>query len=176
MTMEGDPVEQTEGFYARVYALVGQIPPGRVVSYGQIAWALGAPRMARLGHAARLGGAAGAEGRARRRQHRGRRRCGATASAAGGGGHPLHRRRARGYGALRVGDSAAGGAPWLSIGTRRPSACGMRRFTVKRKAESSCSQPFVISVQPLLNSFACCLSNFFKDSLAYLRHPVCDAF
>ena len=31
MTMEGDPVEQTEGFYARVYALVGQIPPGRVV-------------------------------------------------------------------------------------------------------------------------------------------------
>ena len=47
MTMEGDPVEQTEGFYARVYALVGQIPPGRVVSYGQIAWALGAPRMAR---------------------------------------------------------------------------------------------------------------------------------
>ena len=42
MTMEGDPVEQTEGFYARVYALVGQIPPGRVVSYGQIAWALGA--------------------------------------------------------------------------------------------------------------------------------------
>ena len=47
MTMEGDPVEQTEGFYARVYALVGQIPPGRVVSYGQLAWALGAPRMAR---------------------------------------------------------------------------------------------------------------------------------
>ena len=47
MTMEGDPVEQTERFYARVYALVGQIPPGRVVSYGQIAWALGAPRMAR---------------------------------------------------------------------------------------------------------------------------------
>ena len=45
--MEGDPVEQTERFYARVYALVGQIPPGRVVSYGQIAWALGAPRMAR---------------------------------------------------------------------------------------------------------------------------------
>ena len=40
-------MEQTEGFYARVYALVGQIPPGRVVSYGQIAWALGAPRMAR---------------------------------------------------------------------------------------------------------------------------------
>ena len=40
-------MEQTEGFYARVYALVGQIPPGRVVSYGQLAWALGAPRMAR---------------------------------------------------------------------------------------------------------------------------------
>ena len=45
--MEGDPVEQTEGFYARVYALVGQIPPGRVVSYGQLAWALGAPRVVR---------------------------------------------------------------------------------------------------------------------------------
>ena len=28
--MEGDPVEQTEGFYARVYALVGQIPPQEV--------------------------------------------------------------------------------------------------------------------------------------------------
>ena len=40
-------MEQTEGCYARVYALVGQIPPVRVVSYGQIAWALGAPRMAR---------------------------------------------------------------------------------------------------------------------------------
>ena len=124
------------------------------------------------GRSALPGCAAVAAGRARRRQHRGRRLRGAAASAAGGGGHPLHRRRARGYGALRVGDSAAGGAPWLSIGTRRPSACGMRRFTVKRKAESSCSQPFVISVQPLLNSFACCLSNFFKDSLAYLRHPV----
>ena len=35
------------GFFERVYALVGQIPPGRAVSYGQIAWALGAPRMAR---------------------------------------------------------------------------------------------------------------------------------
>ena len=42
----------------------------------------------------------------------------------------------------------------------------------KEEAESSCSQPFVVSVQPLLNSFACCLFNFFKDSLAYLRHPV----
>ena len=38
MTMEGDPVEQTEGFYARVYALVGQIPPGRVVSYGPVSY------------------------------------------------------------------------------------------------------------------------------------------
>ena len=25
MTMEGDPVEQTEGFYARVYALVCEV-------------------------------------------------------------------------------------------------------------------------------------------------------
>lgn len=151
MTMEGDPVEQTEGFYARVYALVGQIPPGRVVSYGQIAWALGAPRMARqVGWAMRRCPDALPWQRVVRAdgQHRGRRLRGAAASAAGGGGHPLHRRRARGYGALRVGDSAAGGAPWLSIGTRRTSACGMRRFTVKRKAESSCSQPLLFLCSP----------------------------
>lgn len=34
-------------FSSRVYGIVAQIPPGRVVSYGQIAWMLGAPRAAR---------------------------------------------------------------------------------------------------------------------------------
>jgi methylated-DNA-protein-cysteine methyltransferase-like protein len=34
-------------FFRRVYALVRQVPRGRVVTYGQIAHALGAPRAAR---------------------------------------------------------------------------------------------------------------------------------
>lgn len=34
-------------FFAQVYAVVEQIPPGRVVSYGQIARMLGMPRGAR---------------------------------------------------------------------------------------------------------------------------------
>jgi methylated-DNA-protein-cysteine methyltransferase-like protein len=34
-------------FFERVYALVAQIPAGRVASYGQLAWLLGAPRAAR---------------------------------------------------------------------------------------------------------------------------------
>lgn len=34
-------------FFERVYALVRQIPEGTCVSYGQIAWMLGAPRSAR---------------------------------------------------------------------------------------------------------------------------------
>jgi methylated-DNA-protein-cysteine methyltransferase-like protein len=33
--------------YARVYDLVRQVPPGRVTTYGAIAWALGMPRGAR---------------------------------------------------------------------------------------------------------------------------------
>jgi methylated-DNA-protein-cysteine methyltransferase-like protein len=36
------------GFFARVYALVGRIPRGRVATYGQIARMLGAPRAARI--------------------------------------------------------------------------------------------------------------------------------
>jgi methylated-DNA-protein-cysteine methyltransferase-like protein len=36
-----------ENFYARVYALVAQIPRGKAVSYGQLAWLLGEPRGAR---------------------------------------------------------------------------------------------------------------------------------
>lgn len=34
-------------FYEQIYALVLQIPYGKVVSYGQIAWMLGRPRSAR---------------------------------------------------------------------------------------------------------------------------------
>jgi methylated-DNA-protein-cysteine methyltransferase-like protein len=36
------------GYFAQVYALVRQVPPGRVVTYGQIAAALGDPRRARV--------------------------------------------------------------------------------------------------------------------------------
>lgn len=36
-----------EGFFGEVYKLVAQIPQGKVVSYGQIARALGFPRGAR---------------------------------------------------------------------------------------------------------------------------------
>lgn len=35
------------GFRARVYALVRRVPPGRVVTYGDVAAALGSPRVAR---------------------------------------------------------------------------------------------------------------------------------
>ena len=34
-------------FYQRVYALVRSVPPGRVTTYGAIAWALGRPGWAR---------------------------------------------------------------------------------------------------------------------------------
>ena len=37
----------SSNFFRRVYALVCQVPRGRVVTYGQIARALGAPRAAR---------------------------------------------------------------------------------------------------------------------------------
>jgi methylated-DNA-protein-cysteine methyltransferase-like protein len=36
-----------DGFFSRVYAIVARIPKGKVVSYGQIARALGCPRAAR---------------------------------------------------------------------------------------------------------------------------------
>ena len=35
-------------FYEQVYAIVEQIPYGKVMSYGQIAWLLGRPRGARV--------------------------------------------------------------------------------------------------------------------------------
>ena len=36
-----------EGFFERVYRYVGSVPAGRVVTYGQVAAAVGAPRCAR---------------------------------------------------------------------------------------------------------------------------------
>jgi methylated-DNA-protein-cysteine methyltransferase-like protein len=36
-----------DGFFERVYALVEEIPPGRVATYGQVAALLGVPRGAR---------------------------------------------------------------------------------------------------------------------------------
>ncbi len=35
-------------FYQEIYAVVAQIPYGKVMSYGQIAWRLGQPRSARM--------------------------------------------------------------------------------------------------------------------------------
>jgi methylated-DNA-protein-cysteine methyltransferase-like protein len=44
----------TTNFYQRVYALVRQVPPGKVVTYGQVAALLGSPRAARaVGYALR---------------------------------------------------------------------------------------------------------------------------
>ena len=36
-----------EGFFQRVHQVIGRVPPGRVVTYGQIARHLGRPRGAR---------------------------------------------------------------------------------------------------------------------------------
>lgn len=41
------PGSEKGGFFWRVYALLRQVPRGKVVTYGQIAAMLGAPRMAR---------------------------------------------------------------------------------------------------------------------------------
>lgn len=45
--MSGDEGFRDDGFFARVYALVRRVPPGRVVTYGQVAAMLGVPRGAR---------------------------------------------------------------------------------------------------------------------------------
>lgn len=41
------PGELMNPFYEQVYDILAQIPNGKVVSYGQIAWMLGRPRSAR---------------------------------------------------------------------------------------------------------------------------------
>ena len=40
-------MQETDGFFARVYDLVKRIPRGKCATYGQLAWMLGAPRAAR---------------------------------------------------------------------------------------------------------------------------------
>ncbi len=39
---------RSSNFFEKVYLLVRQIPDGKVATYGQIAFALGSPRAARL--------------------------------------------------------------------------------------------------------------------------------
>jgi methylated-DNA-protein-cysteine methyltransferase-like protein len=50
------PADETAAnFYARVYALVRQVPAGQVVTYGQVAALLGSPQAARaVGYALRF--------------------------------------------------------------------------------------------------------------------------
>ena len=45
--MQPDRAEPRETFYDRVYAFVRAVPPGSVVTYGQVALALGSPAAAR---------------------------------------------------------------------------------------------------------------------------------
>jgi len=40
-------MDATDGFFRRVYDVVRAVPPGRVVTYGQVARVLGVPRGAR---------------------------------------------------------------------------------------------------------------------------------
>ena len=40
-------MQEKDSFFSRVYDVVRKIPSGECVSYGQIAWMLGAPRAAR---------------------------------------------------------------------------------------------------------------------------------
>jgi methylated-DNA-protein-cysteine methyltransferase-like protein len=54
MRLQQSIPEATVNFYQRVYALVRQVPPGKVVTYGQVAALLGSPRAARaVGYALR---------------------------------------------------------------------------------------------------------------------------
>jgi methylated-DNA-protein-cysteine methyltransferase related protein len=54
MRMQTPGSQVTTNFYQRVYALVRQVPAGKVVTYGQVAALLGSPRAARaVGYALR---------------------------------------------------------------------------------------------------------------------------
>lgn len=44
-------MKNSQGFFARVYAIVKQIPPGKVTTYSQIARMLGTRDARRVGHA-----------------------------------------------------------------------------------------------------------------------------
>lgn len=45
--MASGPARQSDS-WRRIYAVVRRIPPGRVATYGQVAWVAGLPRQARL--------------------------------------------------------------------------------------------------------------------------------
>ncbi|MEE2788029.1 MAG: MGMT family protein [Myxococcota bacterium] len=45
--VDGEPRIVGPGFYDRVYAMVRQVPAGRVAAYGDVATMLGSPRVAR---------------------------------------------------------------------------------------------------------------------------------
>ena len=45
--MTGEPRVVGPGFHERVFAVVRQVPPGKVTTYGQVATLLGSPRVAR---------------------------------------------------------------------------------------------------------------------------------
>lgn len=47
MNQQNSKRENSGAFFSQVYEIVLQIPYGKVVSYGQIAWMLGVPRAAR---------------------------------------------------------------------------------------------------------------------------------
>jgi len=52
---QGTPSAERTSFYMRVYALVQQVPSGKVVTYGQVAALLGSPQAARaVGYALRV--------------------------------------------------------------------------------------------------------------------------
>ena len=46
-SVEPEPRVVSEGFHERVYARVREVPAGRVTTYGDVASALGSPRVAR---------------------------------------------------------------------------------------------------------------------------------
>ncbi|MBL7112368.1 MAG: MGMT family protein [Bacteroidales bacterium] len=48
MIQSGNPIQNDDGFFTRVYEVTCLIPPGRVTSYGAIARYLGAPQSSRM--------------------------------------------------------------------------------------------------------------------------------
>lgn len=48
MAKQNQENQESSSFFVGVYQIVAQIPFGKVISYGQIAWMLGKPRAARM--------------------------------------------------------------------------------------------------------------------------------
>ena len=93
----------SESFFGRVYALLKQVPYGKVVTYGQIAMMLGAPRMARqVGYALHVNPEPGVIP-----CHRVLNRFGALAPAFAFGGREEHRRRLAAEGVAFLPDGRA---------------------------------------------------------------------